>query len=363
MTSGYIRYESSKELRTIIEQLMKDFGYAKLNLFMMELFKGKTFEVKLEKSKLSHSQSVDIKPNAYQLNDMHKLLMSKISEGQKNRQNTLSVSDYRDTQKLIADMHLDRSEVVETKDIKNLKHTSSGEIGLTPLSPQFADCYLKILKENLYLFDREIALPKITLLNDEDHYLIELKDRIDSLPEFSKEKKTNKEKGIKQTQIRTDDIEYAEQCFDNFKESLDSDGESLNKTNQKIVEVMMNTVNELDNIQENRKAVAYAIAQIQDSMNDVYKGKRNNKNNVKYILHLLQNIKIQFHTIEEPNAKIIEQVKQNLAILNKHIADYNYEIYKNNLVGKEQLKHIIKVMNVLRIIAIKNHNLINSFIG
>jgi len=359
---GVFRYYASKELGEIIKQLMNDVNCKIKKDFLLDLINGKTFEIRLNKLEVSHNQSVEIKPNAYQLNTMHKLLMSKISEGQKNLQNTLSVSDYKDTDKLIADMHLDRSEIVETKDIKNLKYTSSGEIGLTPLSPQFADCYLKILSNDLFYFDREIALPKVTVLNEDDHYMVDLQDRIKLIPELTI-KGNYGDKGLVGFTPELDNIELINEKVNVFKNTLDIEAASIDKTNQKIVSVLMETVNELDGIHENRKTVAYAIAQIHQSMNEINKKNNSKKTNSDYLLHLLQNIKVQVHTIEESNAKIIEQVKDNLAILNKHIADYNYEIYKNNLTGKEQLKQIVRVMNTLRITAINNHNLINSFIG
>lgn len=353
-----LTYQASQEFEALVERIMTDVNVKNRKRFFNELFFGKTFNLETTKPKKINNQALLFNRNKTQIRMINNFFMSNVSEVKIDTNNSFIANDFPTSESLIEHMHIVDSE----KGRPQTQYTANSEYGLTIYSPQFYDCYTRILEEALTLFDMQIATPRVNPLDITGEYYNTLQKQISSIVDLNKKGKTNAELEIKQRFILIADehIEAVNNMIDTFS-GVDEDKvlEQQHK-NKEIMEVLLKATSDLDKVKTNRKASKECVAKIHLMINDLNKSIGTNKFGIDFVISRLKQIKLCAYSYPQSTSHIIEPFIQNLQKLNNAVGKFHDVENDEKATLKDKYRAAGIVKNTLRQVAMNNYNLVKN---
>ncbi|MEL0629932.1 hypothetical protein [Psychromonas aquatilis] len=354
---GVKKYHASNELIELMEKIRNDVNYSTKIRFNSHLFKSGEFDLINQEYSINNNNLKLFKPNKNQLTKIDTFFMSKLGDNDLEDL-THHFGKYTDLDYLINNFHILGSEKATLKELQVMEYTKNETIGISYNSPAFTEFYVKIIELTLMIVDFDIAAPTTVKIDDENPYIVKINNAIKNLPENNNlEKKLAQERGLE-----VDDLEsFNKQCQD-FKDTLTEEEKELQLKNKNIVSTLLKSIETLDEIDGDKRLINNCIFKIQEIIGSINNNVVKKKTNTDYIIHLLKNMSFNASYIGAEKLKSINEIKKNMEILNKSIANYNSCLKEGGLAVKKQYQYAHKVRLTLLKVAISNYRVIKRTI-
>lgn len=350
-------YYRSKELKALIDKLMTDFNYKRQNRFIEDVLTNQTFEIRNVKPRFQSHHFNSYKSNLNRVEQFYKE-QNQYSSAQQNEH---QVNDFRDIHSLIEAMHINNIENVKVSDYAKHRHTENGNVGLDINSAQFFDCYIRILETSLYLFDSLIAQPKLIELTTEHSYMKELQKRLKKLPDVNNQELSYRERGITKALVTSSHCETLRNLAEQFKQASNEEIQQHNSENKHINQALLNTINELNKIDESSNAQS-CIKQIYEMMSKINNVNQiNSRTNTDFVISKLKEIRILAYVEAQDAAEDIERFIDNMSKLNNVVKEFHSLALKTNAEDKALLLQAKKVKYMLRLVAMRNYQITSKY--
>ena len=361
-----LSFYQNKELKELIEKLKKDLQIKYDDSFFEKLINQEKFNLELENSTLKRNFLTAFKSNSSQLKKFDEYLFNNINSSLIDDNNTSSFEEFKDdidSTNLIKSMHILDSERCLTVENQNLHYTKSDDIGVKNTNKDFMNVYLKIIEDSLYELDFDLTEPTEYKMNYEDEYFNKFHQ------DLRKIKSDSVFKIKKNVNIDIEVLNKFKNEFEDYKNKIDDDDLKLIQRNNKLIELLSSTINELKRNYQNDKKKGiknldsnkFVLSELNNTIKKLNEKNLISKKYKDFIIYKLENINLYQTAVTNNQVKLQESIKVELDILNNHLFDFK-KFYKKNKVDKKEVCNKILFLKLqVRIAAIKINKIITKY--